>query len=153
MPKWIKGQSGNLKGRPKNFTAVAELARSQVEKHKLIEKLGSIAAREGEYLDVNFDQQVRAIQLLLAYGYGPPRSEIQSSEGMVIQVTYVEANRITIASAACGTSTSDTAGQAVKRDLLRAPVGQVSAGDGSADSCGTTREAGSMVRAELPPAG
>ena len=46
MPKWIKGQSGNLKGRPKNPTAIAELARSQVEKHKLIEKLGSIAAHE-----------------------------------------------------------------------------------------------------------
>jgi hypothetical protein len=133
MPKWIKGQSGNLKGRPKNPTAIAELARSQVEKHKLIEKLGSIAAREGEYVEIDVDQQLRAIQLLLAYGYGPPRPEMEGGEGIVIQVTYVETNRIAIASAAPGAVTGDPAGQAVQCGLLRAPLGQDIVGNGSAD--------------------
>jgi hypothetical protein len=32
MPKWIKGQSGNLKGRPKKQTAITDLARYQLEK-------------------------------------------------------------------------------------------------------------------------
>lgn len=62
MPKWMKGQSGNPRGRPKNRTAIAEVARAQVEKHKLVEKLGSIAAREGQYAGMDVDQQLRAIQ-------------------------------------------------------------------------------------------
>src|ERR1700686_1317794 len=100
MPRWAKGQSGNRRGRPKSGTAIAELARAQVEKHRLIEKLGSIGARQSEYEKVDVDQQMRAIQLLLAYGYGPPRAEIKTGEGVVIQVIYAETNHIAIASAA-----------------------------------------------------
>jgi hypothetical protein len=48
----MKGQSGNPKGRPKDGSAIAGLARSQVERHKLIEKLDGIGGRvrdlEGE---------------------------------------------------------------------------------------------------------
>jgi hypothetical protein len=46
-----------------------------VEKHKLVEKLGSIGSRRDEFGQVDVDQQLRAIQLLLSYGYGPPRAE------------------------------------------------------------------------------
>ena len=79
MARWVKGQSGNRKGRPRNGTAIAQLARAQVDKHKLVEKVGSIGARQGEYAKVDVDQQVRAIQLLLAYGYGPPRPDTEGA--------------------------------------------------------------------------
>ena len=46
MARWIKGESGNPKGRPRERTAIAGLARSQVQRHKLVEKLGRIGARE-----------------------------------------------------------------------------------------------------------
>ena len=97
MARWVKGKSGNPRGRPKSRTAIADLARTQIEKHKLVEKLGSIGAGEGTYRDVEVDQQLRAIQLLLAYGYGPPRPETEGCEGLKIQVVYAETNHIAIA--------------------------------------------------------
>src|ERR1051325_10796433 len=100
MAKWIKGLSGNPKGRPREGAAIAGLARSQVERHKLIEKLGEIGARAGEYTNVDIGQQIRAIQLLLSYGYGPPRGELERENAAVIQVTYVERNQIAISGAA-----------------------------------------------------
>jgi hypothetical protein len=124
-------------GRPKSETAIAELARSQVEKHKLVEKLGSIGARRDEYGQVDVDQQLRAIQLLLSYGYGPPRAEVEGSDRVVIQVVYAETNQITIDGAAPGAETGDSAGEAVQRGLLRPPMGQDSAGNGSPDSSGS----------------
>ena len=136
MARWVKGESGNRSGRPKSGTAIAELARTQAEKHQLIEKLGRIGARAGEYAEVDVDQQVRAIQLLLSYGYGPPRAEINTSEGLVIQVIYAETNQIAIASAAPGTIPSDSGIQAIQRRLLRAPLGQNGAGDGPVDPSG-----------------
>jgi len=137
MARWIKGQSGNPKGRPQGGTAIAALARSQVEKHKLIEKLGRIGAGTGEYRDVEIDQRLRAIQLLLAYGYGPPRAELERSDGVVIEVNYVARNQIAINCATSGAGASPSAGEAVQRGLLRAPMGQDAAGDGSADSSGS----------------
>ena len=137
MARWAKGQSGNPKGRPKAATAIADLARSQVERHKLVEKLGSIGAGEGDYREVDVDQQLRAIQLLLAYGYGPPRAEIEGREGLVIQVSYVERNQIAVTSAAPGAIPSDSGSQAVQCRLLRAPLGQDGVGDGSPDSSGS----------------
>src|SRR5512142_3424950 len=102
MARWTKGQSGNRKGRPKSGIAIAELARGQVARHKLVEKLGRIGARLGEYAKVDVDQQMRAIQLLLAYGYGPPRAEVNVGEGVAIQVVYAETNHIAVTSAAPG---------------------------------------------------
>ena len=136
MARWIKGKSGNPRGRPKDGTAIAGLARSQVERHKLIEKLGGIGARQGEFSEVEIDQQIRAIQLLLAYGYGPPRAEFEGSDAVVIQVTYVDRNQITITGAASGAVAGGAAGETVQRDLLRAPLGEDGAGEGSSDSPG-----------------
>lgn len=137
MARWVRGQSGNSKGRPKSETAIAELARSHVEKHKLVEKLGSVGARRYEYDQVDVDQQLRAIQLLLSYRYGPPRAEMEGNERLVIQVVYAERNQITIDGAAPDAATGDSAGQAVQCGLLRPPMGQDSTGNGSPDSSGS----------------
>jgi hypothetical protein len=131
MARWSKGHSGNPKGRPREGTAIAGLARSQVEKHKLIEKLGGIGARTGDYVEVDVSQQIRAIQLLLAYGYGPPRGELEGGDGVVIQVTYVEKNHLAINCATSGAATGDQAGGTVQRSLLRAPLGEDGTGNGS----------------------
>jgi len=137
MARWVKGKSGNPRGRPKTATAIADLARSQVEKHKLVEKLGSIGAGAGDYREVDVDQQLRAIQLLLAYGYGPPRAEVEGGEGLKIQVIYAQANHIAITSAAPGAIPSDSGSQALQCRLLRPPLGQDGVGDGSTDSSGS----------------
>ena len=132
MARWTKGHSGNPRGRPRAGTAIADLARRQVDHHKLIETLGSIAA--GQRASVDVDQQLRAIQLLLAYGYGPPRAENETPGGLKIEVIYAETNHIAIAGAPLGATARDPASQAVQCRLLRAPLGQDGVGDGSADS-------------------
>ena len=139
MAQWTKGQSGNRNGRPRNGTAIAELARAQVQKHKLIEKLGEIGGRLGEYGDIDTDQQIRAIQLLLAYGYGPPRPELEKGDGIVIQVNYVQTNQFAITRAASSATASRTGGETVQPRVLRAPVGEDSVRDGSIDSSGAAR--------------
>ena len=82
-------------------------------------------------------QQISAIQLLLAYGYGPPKGEIESGDGVVIQVVYVERNQIAINGPTPGATASDPAGQTVQRSLLRASVGPDGTRNGSIDSPGT----------------
>jgi hypothetical protein len=139
MARWTKGHSGNPGGRPKKGNAIAELARAQVEKHKLIEKLGSIGARANEYTDVDVDQQLRAVQLLLAYAYGPPRAEIEATEGLQIQVIYAETNHIAISSTTPGATPSHSGSEAIQRRLLRETLGQDGAGDGPPDPSGPTR--------------
>jgi len=133
VARWIKGQSGNRNGRPREATAIAGLARSQLQRHKLVEKLGRIAARQGEYGNVDVDQQMRAIQLLLSYGYGPPRGEHEGGEGVVIQVNYVERNPIGVTGATRGAAAGGAGGQTVQCGLLRAPVGKDGLGYGSGD--------------------
>ncbi len=138
MARWIKGKSGNPRGRPKRGAAIADLARQQIAKHKLVEILGGIGGGQGEYSGVEVHQQLRAIQLLLSYGYGPPRAEMDASDGrVVIEVTYVERNQIAITSAAPGAIASDRASETLQRPLLRAPLGEDSAGNGPADRSGT----------------
>jgi len=133
MARWNKGQSGNPTGRPRNGLAIAELARKEVEKRKLVETLGKIGGRQGEYGKVDYGDQLNAIKALLAYGYGPPRGEIESSEGIVIQVTYVQRNQLTPAGATRGAIEGPPGGHPVQHRLLRPPLGQDNPGDGSAD--------------------
>ena len=96
---WPKGVSGNPKGRPPLVLAVAEMARTEVQKHRLVEKLGEIAANPGRGRNA-VDHQLRAIQLLLAYAYGPPRGEIEglASDGLRIEVVYVDRRAVVLAS-------------------------------------------------------
>jgi hypothetical protein len=139
MPRWIKGKSGNPHGRPKRGAAIADLARQQIAKHKLVEILGRIGGGQGEYAGVEVDQQLRAIQLLLSYGYGPPRAEVDGNDGkMVIQVIYAERNQIAINAATPSPTASDTGSETLQRRLLRAPLREDSAGNEPAGRSGTT---------------
>jgi hypothetical protein len=104
----------------------------------LVEKLGQIGAREGEYAKVDTDQQIRAIQLLLSYGYGPPRGELEGGGAVVIQVTYVERNQIAINGVAPGAIEGGATGEAVQRSLLRTSLGENGTGDGPVDSPGAS---------------
>jgi hypothetical protein len=118
---------------------VADLARTQIQKYGLIEKLGQIAGRANGYADVEVDQQLRAIQLLLSYGYGPPKAELDRNEGgVIIQVVYAERSQIAIAGTARGAIEGDSASETIQCSLLRAPLGQDGAGDGPTDPSGLT---------------
>ena len=44
---------------------------------RLVEKLGGIGARAGEFANTDVDQQIRAIQLPLACGYSTPRGNLK----------------------------------------------------------------------------
>lgn len=91
--QWIKGFSGNDLGRPR--TALAELCREQVTKHGLVNVLGSIAARTGDYctktknIQITVADQIQAIKLLLLYGFGMPKNDIDSGD-VKIEVTYAD---------------------------------------------------------------
>jgi hypothetical protein len=65
-----KGQSGNPKGRPPSGLAIADLARAEVDKHGLVAKLGLMAGCG------RGPSKLRALELVLAYAFGRPRSEI-----------------------------------------------------------------------------
>lgn len=69
--QWIKGVSGNDLGRPRS--ALAELCREQVTKHGLVNVLGNVAARTGDYskkskIPVTVADQIQAhdVAVLLA---------------------------------------------------------------------------------------
>jgi hypothetical protein len=85
---------------------------------------------------------VQAMRLLLAYTEGPPmvRAEVDSVEGIQITVTYVQQNnRLEPADATPSASSNNPEGQAVQRHLLRAPIWENNAGNGSADPPGAAR--------------
>ena len=137
MAQWKKGESGNLKGRPRTGAAIADLARKQIDRHRLVDELGRIAARQGEYAEVDVGQQLRAMQLLLSYGYGPPRVEVEAGNGeLKIEVSYVQNNQIAITCASSGAISDHSRSQALQRGLLRTPLREVSARDGQADPSG-----------------
>lgn len=66
---WRPGQSGNPKGRPKTLRQFRE--RIQKEGYRLYVELLKIA------YDRSDPEQMRAIELLLAYGYGRPSQKLE----------------------------------------------------------------------------
>jgi hypothetical protein len=98
--RYIKGGSGNPLGRPRN--ALSDLCRREVDKCKLAAGLGDIFLRRGKYKDATVADCIRAAQLLLAYGFGPPRADVEMADGSVVRVIYEQRNRIEVASPASG---------------------------------------------------
>ncbi len=132
--RWVKGVSGNDLGRPRS--ALAELCRQQITKHDLVAVLGCIAARTGDYarktkIPVTVADQINAIKLLLTYGFGVPKAEIDGGD-VRIEVTY-DNRSVTIANAARGAGEDHSGEQEVQRRLLRAEVREDRAGDGPPD--------------------
>jgi hypothetical protein len=152
--RWLRGASANPRGRPRTGLAISELARSEIEKHKLVETLGNIGARAGEYAKADFDDQLRAIALLLSYGYGPPRAELTGgSEGVLIQIQYVENHNSTHVTEATPGAIEDRSGiEAFQRHGLRAAVRQIDAGDRPHHSAGLDGEANSLVHSHVSDA-
>jgi hypothetical protein len=149
LGRWLPGQTGNPKGRPRTGLSIAELCRGQVEKRNLIQKLGEIAARAGDYAKVEVDQQIRAIEMLVRHGYGlPGKTEIDGGEGVRIEVTYVERqqnNFLATPGAASGAAADNSGVETLQRLLPRPQSREDGAGDGPSDSSGAGRQADGMV--------
>jgi len=54
--------------------AIAEIARNEIERRRLVEKLGAIAAGKTS-------QAVRACELLMNYAYGKPQQPVTRPDG------------------------------------------------------------------------
>ena len=126
---WQKGRSGNPRGRPRSGEELGSLLRQMVDRPRFAEKLCELC----------YAGDIQAMRLLLSYTDGLPiaRAESDSTEGIQITVTYVQPNnRPEIAGVTPGTIASNPGSPAVQRRLLRAPLGEDGAGDGSVDSPG-----------------
>lgn len=79
---WKKGQSGNPKGRPKEFPGFRESCRQIAGKN--LDRLEALA----EHADPRV--QLAAIELMLAYGFGkPPVGDTDPSGGQVTTIRFV----------------------------------------------------------------
>jgi hypothetical protein len=134
---WAKGVSGNSLGRPRS--ALSVLCRDVINKHQLVKVLGNIAARTGDYgrkhkdILITAGDQIAAIKLLLAYGYGVPKREIDTPGDLRIEVSYVNDNRrqINIAAPAPVSETGNHGVTEIQRSLVRSSLGEDDLGDGS----------------------
>lgn len=85
MP-WQPGQSGNPGGRPSSRRAELEALLSEVWKpasrRRVVKKLVE-DAEAGDH---------EARTLLLAYAYGKPKDEVETTGGLTIKVVYADAD-------------------------------------------------------------
>ena len=126
---WQTGRSGNPRGRPRSGEELGAVLCQAVDRKRFAEKLCELC----------YAGDVQAMRLLLSYTDGLPvgRAEVADPQGIQITVTYVQQNnRIELTSAASGASETDPRGEAIQCSVLRAPLGQDGAGDGSTDSPG-----------------
>lgn len=138
LGRWKKGISGNSLGRPR--IALSVLCREQITKHGLVGILGAIASRSGDYgpkyknrdVLVTPADQIAAIKLLLTYGYGLPKAELDTGD-VKIEVTY-DNRSVTIANAAPGPGENHRGGKEIQHRLVREALRQDDAGPGPADS-------------------
>ena len=131
----LPGHSLNALGRPR--LALSELCRQQITKRGLVRVLGEIAARCGKHKDqVSVADQVRAIQLLLTYGYGAPKGEIESGD-LKIEVIYADNRQVNLTAAARGTGANHSGVEEIQCGSLRQALGENQVGDGQTDSSGT----------------
>ena len=142
LGRWIKGTSGNDLGRPR--TALAALCREQLTKHRLVECLGSIASRSGDYakkskIPVTVSDQVGAIKLLLLYGYGMPKQEMDANGDVKIEVTYADNRQVTVTNAPRSAGADHSRSEEIQRSLMRPEIREDDAWDGQADSSGAAR--------------
>ena len=70
MARFRAGQSGNYKGRPGE--AFSERCCAIAEKRRLPELLGEVARGVSPFGKVDMNVRIKAAQILLHYGYGPP---------------------------------------------------------------------------------
>lgn len=128
---WRKGSSGNPRGRPRSGEELGTLLRQIVDRKRFAEKLCELC----------YAGDVQAMRLLLAYTDGPPQGRLEgesNGEGIQITVTYVQQNnRLEIAGPASGAGPDSVRSETVQHHLLRAPLGQDGAGNGSVDPHGT----------------
>jgi hypothetical protein len=76
---YLPGCSGNLAGRPRQ--TLAALCRTVASRRRLVQRLGELAAGVNEFRDADAAIQLRAIELILRYGWGTPR-EHDPEEGL-----------------------------------------------------------------------
>jgi len=123
---WAPGNTGNSLGRPR--TALSELCRREISKRGLVAGLGAIFARTGKYKDAAVADSIRAAQLMLAYGFGPPRPEESETANGTIRVIYEKRSRVEITGTASGAVAGDLREAALQCDGVREKMGEIDAG-------------------------
>jgi Family of unknown function (DUF5681) len=133
------GVSGNPSGRRKGIISLKDLVQAGVRKHKIVERLFAIASGRspaGTKQAVSIGEQMAAAKILVAYGWGMPTQTVENlqSHDVVIQVTYVQQNRIEVTGASPGPAEGVERGAEVQCLASGPAVRQIDAGEARLDS-------------------